>query len=108
MPVSSFFRGICKITTRCVLAWYEAERRKRPREPSPDNHDKGERKRSDEGKPLFYCDDVAVELIVNAVEQISNLIRGCRKEGVAEARASTARLEVGVRKQGLKKVVRSD
>jgi hypothetical protein len=93
-----------------VLAWYEAERRKRPREPSPDNHDEGERKRSDEGRPLFYYDDVAVELIINAIEQISSLVRGCRKEGVVGARASTARLEVGVRQQELrlKKVVSSD
>jgi hypothetical protein len=70
---------------------------------------KGKRKRSDKGRPLFYYDDMAVELIVNAVEQISSLIRGCRKEGVVGARASTARLEVGVRKQGLrlKKVVSS-
>ena len=34
-----------------VLAWYEAERKKRPRSPSPDNHDKNERKRSDKGMP---------------------------------------------------------
>ena len=110
MQVSSFVRGICKIITRCVLAWYEAERRKRPREPSPDNHHKGERKRSDEGMPWFYCDDMAVELIVSAVEQISSLVRSCRKEGVVAARASIARLEVGVRKQklSLKKVVSSN
>ena len=110
MPVSSFVQGICKIITRCVLAWYEAERRKRPREPSLDNHDKGKCKRSDEGMPLFYCDDVAVELIVNAVEQINSLVRGCRKKGVVGARVSTARLEMGVRKQrlSLKKVVSSN
>lgn len=58
-------------------------------------------------KLLFYCNDMALELIVNAVEQISSLVRGCRKEGVAGARASTARLELGMKK-GLKKVVSSN
>ena len=93
-----------------MLAWYEAERRKRPCKPSPDNNDKGEHKRSDKGMLSFYFDDVAVEPIINTVEQISSLIRGCRKEGMVGARASTARLEVGVRKQGLhlKKVVSAD
>ena len=85
-----------------MLAWFEAERRKRPCEPSLENHDKGERKTSNEGVLWFHLDDVAVELIVNTVNQI----RGCSKEGVVRARASTGR-EVGVRKQGpsLKKVV---
>ena len=93
-----------------MLAWYEAERRKRPHEPSPDNHNKGERKKSNEGMPLFYCDDVAVELIKNALKQISSLIRGCRKVGVVGVRVSRAGLEMGARKQGLslKKVVSSD
>ena len=93
--------------TKFSLAWYEAEGKKRPRSPSLDNHDKGEHKRSDEGMPRYHCDDVAVELIVNSIEQISSLVRGFRKVG---ARASVARLEVGVRKQGLslKKVVSSD
>ena len=93
-----------------MLVWYEAERRKRPREPSLDNHHKGKHKRSDKGMPWFYCDDVAVELIINAIKQISSLIRSYRKEGMVAARASIARLEVGVRKQKLclKKVVSSN
>jgi len=77
-----------------LLAWYEAEGRKRPHPPSPDDHDKGERERADEGTPRYHCDDVAVVavgLIVKSVEQISNLVRGCRKEaeGVVGVRAST-------------------
>ena len=39
--------------TKYMLAWYEAQGKKRPRSPSLDNHDKGERKRSDEGT-LWY------------------------------------------------------
>ena len=104
MPVSFLIREICKIITRCVLAWFEAERRKRPCEPSPENDNKGKRKTSNEGVLRFHLDDVAVELIVNAVNQISSLVRGCLKEGVVRV---TTRLEVGVRKQrpSLKKVV---
>ena len=66
--MSSFVQGICKIVTRYVLAWYEAEGRKGPRSPSLDNHISKHRSLcSDEGMPWFYCDDVAVtvELIVN-------------------------------------------
>jgi len=80
-----------------LLAWYEAEGKKRPRPPSPDDHDQGERERADEGTPRYHCDDVAVVavvavgLIVKSVKQISNPVRGCRKgvEGMVGARAST-------------------
>jgi hypothetical protein len=51
-----------------MLAWYEAERKKRPRSPSQDNHHKGERKGSNEGTLPYHCDDVAVELTVKFVE----------------------------------------
>ena len=92
--MSSWVRGICKIVTKFLLAWYEAEGKKRPRPPSPDDHDKGEREKADEGTPQYHCDDVAVVAIgltVKLVEQTSNLVRGCRKEveGVVEARANT-------------------
>ena len=106
MPVSFGVRETCKILTKDVLAWYEAEGKKRPRSPSPDNLDKGERKTFDEGTPRYHCDDVAVELTVKSVEQISSLVRGCRKEGVVGANASMVR----VRKQepSPKKVDRFD
>jgi len=50
---------------------------------------------------------MAVELIVKSIEQISSLVRGCRKQGVVGA--SIEKL-VRVRKQrlSLKKVVISD
>ena len=45
-----------------MLAWYEAEGKKRPRSPSLDNRDKGGHRRSDEGTLQYHCDDVAIEL----------------------------------------------
>jgi hypothetical protein len=85
---------------KSVIAWYEAQGKKRPHSPSPDNCDKGERRRSAEGTSRYPFDDVAVELIVKSVEQKSSLVRGCRKESVVRARASVEEL-VGVRTQGL-------
>jgi len=52
-----------------MLAWYEAERKKRPRSPSPDNHHKGERKGPDEGTLQYHCDDVAVELTSSSLNR---------------------------------------
>ena len=56
----------------------------------------------------MVCNYGAVELIIKPIEQISNLVRGCRKEELMWVRASVDEL-VGVRKQGqsLKKVVSS-
>lgn len=110
MPVSLWVRGLCKILTKDVLAWYEAEGKKRPRSPSPDDHNKGKGKGPDEGTLWYHCGDVAVELIVKSVEQISSLVRGCRKQGVVGASTSMERLVMMVRKQrrSLKKVVSSD
>ena len=42
-----------EILTKSVLAWYEAQRKKRPRSPSPDNSDKGEHRASDEGASQY-------------------------------------------------------
>ena len=92
------------------LAWYEAEGKKRPHSLSLDDHNKGEGKGPDEGMLWYHCGDMAVELIVKSVEQISSLVRGCRKQGVVGVSTSMERLVMMVRKQrqSLKKVVSSD
>ena len=60
----------------------------------------------DKGMLWYHCDDVAVELTVKSIEQISSLVRGCRKQGVVGVNASMVR--VREQRLSLKKVDRFD